>query len=143
MDHGTCAQVLHANSGAYLQQRKGLVAAVVHYASALRVPQEVAHSAVTLMDRVMMSGVHMTDQFQTLFICSCLRLAALHENAALPSGLAVSSLTDFPGALLPLASSADHQSGLILMTCLTDSICIAWLGIGSPAGTGCCHWGLV
>ncbi len=136
MDHGTCAQVLHANSGAYLQQRKGLVAAVVHYASALRVPQEVAHSAVTLMDRVMMSGVHMTDQFQTLFICSCLRLAALHENAALPSGLAVSSLTDFPGALLPLASSADHQSRLILMTCVIASICIAWLGVGSPASTG-------
>lgn len=93
-----CAQVLHAKPGAYLQQRKGLVAAVLHYASALGVPQEVAHSAVTLMDRVMMSGVHMTDQFQTLFICACLRLAALHENAAPPSGLAVSSLTDFPGA---------------------------------------------
>lgn len=90
--------MLHANPGAYLQQRKGLVAAVLHYASALRVPQEVAHSAVTLMDRVMMSGVHMTDQFQTLFICACLRLAALHENAALPSGLAISSLTDFPGS---------------------------------------------
>ncbi len=79
-----------------MQQRKGLVAAVLHYASALGVPQEVAHSAVTLMDRVMMSGVHMTDQFQTLFICACLRLAALHEDAAPPSGLAVSSLTDFP-----------------------------------------------
>lgn len=92
-------QVLHTNPGAYLQQRKGLVAAVLHFASSLHVPQEVAHSAVTLMDRVMMSGVHMTDQFQTLFICACLRLAALQENAMRPSGLAISSLTDFPGVL--------------------------------------------
>jgi len=49
------------------------------------------------MDRVMMSGVHMTDQFQTLFICACLRLAALQESAHLPTGLAVSALTEFPG----------------------------------------------
>lgn len=50
------------------------------------------------MDRVMMSGVHMTDQFQTLFICACLRLAALQESAQLPTGLAISALTEFPGA---------------------------------------------
>jgi len=49
------------------------------------------------MDRVMMSGVHMTDQFQTLLICACLRLAALQESAHLPTGLAVSALTEFPG----------------------------------------------
>ena len=52
------------------------------------------------MDRVMMSGVHMTEQFQTLFICACLRLAALQEGAQLPSGLAVSALTEFPGTFL-------------------------------------------
>ena len=49
------------------------------------------------MDRVMMSGVHMTEQFQTLFICACLCLAALQEGAQLPTGLSVSALTEFPG----------------------------------------------
>ena len=49
------------------------------------------------MDRVMMGGVHMTEQFQGLFICACLRLAAQQENAALPSDLAIATLTDFPG----------------------------------------------
>ena len=39
-------QVLHASPGAYLQQRKHLVALVLHYAAALRVAQEVAHSSV-------------------------------------------------------------------------------------------------
>jgi hypothetical protein len=39
-------QVLHASSGAYLQQRKHLVSLVLHYAAALRVAQEVAHSSV-------------------------------------------------------------------------------------------------
>ena len=53
---------------------------------------------VSLMDRVMVSGVHMTDQFQTLFICGCLRLAALQESAQLPTGLAISAFTEFPGA---------------------------------------------
>ena len=53
---------------------------------------------VSLMDRVMMSAVHMTDQFQTLFICACLRSAALQESAQLPTGLAISALTEFPGA---------------------------------------------
>ena len=53
---------------------------------------------VSLMDRVMMSGVHMTDQFQTLFICACLRLAVLQESAQLPTGLAISAFTEFPGA---------------------------------------------
>ena len=52
---------------------------------------------VSLMDRVMMSGVHMTEQFQTLFICACLCLAALQEGAQLPPGLSVSALCDFPG----------------------------------------------
>jgi len=90
------------------------VAAVLHFASSLRVPQEVAHSAVTLMDRVMMSGVHMTDQFQTLFICACLRLAALQENAMPPSGLAISSLTDFPGALHHTIGRSDEQEQEVL-----------------------------
>ena len=39
-------QVLHTNPGAYLQQRKHLVAMALHYAAALRVAQEVGHSTV-------------------------------------------------------------------------------------------------
>ena len=42
------AQVLHSNPGVYLQQRKQLVALILHYASTLRVAQEVAHSAVCI-----------------------------------------------------------------------------------------------
>jgi hypothetical protein len=94
-------QVLHGNPGGYLQQRKALVATVLQCASAMRLAQEVAHRAVALMDRVMMAGVHMTDQFLMLFICACLRLSALQENAPMPSPHALSSLVDFPGA--PLA----------------------------------------
>jgi hypothetical protein len=41
-------QVLHSNPGGYLQQRKQLVALSLHYASVLRVAQEVAHSAVCI-----------------------------------------------------------------------------------------------
>ena len=49
------------------------------------------------MDRVMMSGVHMTEQFQVLFTCACLRLAAQQEGAQPPSNVAIAALTDFPG----------------------------------------------
>ena len=67
---------------------------------------------VSLMDRVMMSGVHMTDQFQTLFICACLRLAALQESAQLPTGLAISALTEFPGAFLWGSRACSDTQGL-------------------------------
>jgi len=92
------AQVLHANPGGYLQQRKHLIALVLHYAAVLRMSQEVAHTAAALMDRVMMSGVHMTEQYHTLFVCACLRLAALQEGAPLPAAAAVGALTEYPGA---------------------------------------------
>ena len=59
------------------------------------------------MDRVMMSGVHMTEQFQVLFICACLRLAAAQESAAPPADLAIAALTDFPGA--PVASGSERH----------------------------------
>lgn len=42
-------QVLHTNPGAYLQQRKHLVAMALHYAAALRVAQEVGHSTVSAL----------------------------------------------------------------------------------------------
>lgn len=92
--------MLHSNPGAYLQQRKALVAIVLQYAQMLHLAQEVAHRAVALMDRVMMSGVHMTDQFQTLFICACLRLSSLQEHSQVPSPLAMSALTECPGRCL-------------------------------------------
>ena len=94
----SASQVLHTNPGGYLQQRKHLISLVLHYASALRMSQEVAHTAAALMDRVMMSGVHMTDQFQALFVCACLRLAALQEGAPLPAPATVTALTNYDGA---------------------------------------------
>lgn len=190
-------QVLHANPGAYLQHRKHLVAMMQHYASALRVAQEVGHSAVrppaqlfftcasnsvglcrsrvgcifpldgglprgdeqqqgsrrgmladrgrgdgvavkrepdvqvVLMDRVIMSGVHMTEQFQLLFICACLRLAALQENALPPSNLAISALTDFPG-LCP-CNFLVADAGLKIHAGLTSGL-QTW-----PAHHAACH----
>ena len=95
--------MLHQNPGGYLQQRKHLIALVLHYAGMLRMSQEVAHTAAALMDRVVMSGVHMTEQFQSLFVCACLRLAAIQEQAPVPSPAAVTQLTDYSGAhSLPL-----------------------------------------
>ncbi|CAK0784210.1 hypothetical protein CVIRNUC_007414 [Coccomyxa viridis] len=117
--HLISLKILHSNPGGYLQQRKQLVTMILHYASALRVAQEVAHSAVSLMDRVMMSGVHMTDQFQTLFICACLRLAALQESAQLPTGLAISALTEFPDMAL------ERMESNIMAVLRHDMECIA------------------
>lgn len=107
--HTVCLQVLHQNPGGYLQQRKHLIALVLHYAGMLRMSQEVAHTAAALMDRVVMSGVHMTEQFQLLFVCACLRLAAIQEQAPVPSPAAITQLTDYSGAhLLPLTAVTDQ-----------------------------------
>jgi hypothetical protein len=103
--------VLHTNPGGYLLQRKALVALVLRYASALRLAQEVAHRAVALIDLVMMSGVHMTEQFHTLFICACLRLASLQEQSAIPTGLAMATLTEFPGGLASLGFLGEFFTG--------------------------------
>ena len=51
------------------------------------------------MDRIMMSGMHMTEQIKTLFICACLRLAAMQEGLQLPAGSAVSAMTEISGEL--------------------------------------------
>jgi hypothetical protein len=109
------AQVLHANPGGYLQQRKHLIALVLHYAAVLRMSQEVAHTAAALMDRVMMSGVHMTEQYHTLFVCACLRLAALQEGAPLPAAAAVGALTEYPGAPAARECSWGCQARLVLL----------------------------
>ena len=107
--------MLHQNPGGYLQQRKHLIALVLHYAGMLHMSQEVAHTAAALMDRVVMSGVHMTEQFQSLFVCACLRLAAIQEQAPVPSPAAVTQLTDYSGACsLPRPTSDDLRWAVML-----------------------------
>ena len=61
-------------------------------------PQETAHTALALMDRTIMCGVHVTDHLHTLFACACLRLAAFQDSAPVPSHLALQAVTDIPGA---------------------------------------------
>ena len=112
----TPLQVLHQNPGGYLQQRKHLIALVLHYAGMLRMSQEVAHTAAALMDRVVMSGVHMTEQFQSLFVCACLRLAAIQEQAPVPSPAAVTQLTDYSGACsLPRPTTSDDLRWAVML----------------------------
>ena len=62
--------------------------------------QEAVHAGVGHMDRVMASGVFMTEAFQHLFICACLRMAALQEGQNPPSPIAIQQLTCHPGILL-------------------------------------------
>ena len=103
-------QVLHERAIAYLGVRKALVSQVINTAGALGLGQEVVHTAVAQMDRVMASGVLMTDAFQTLFVCACLRLAAIQEGAFVPSPAAVSALIGVPGAHLQLLPLVDDLS---------------------------------
>ena len=92
-------QVLHSHPGPYLAVRKQLVSLTLHYAAALQLSQETAHTALALMDRCVMSGVHLIDHLHTLLVCACLRVAAVQESAFLPSPLAIQALTNIPGAL--------------------------------------------
>lgn len=91
-------QVLHERACAYLGMRKAFVSSAIGTAGALGMGQEVVHTAVALMDRVMASGVTMTDLYQNLFVCVCLRLAAVQEGAFLPNPAVVSTLAGVPGA---------------------------------------------
>ena len=61
-------------------------------------PQEAVHCAVGHMDRVMASGVLMTEAFQLLFICACLRLAATQEGHTPPPAATIQQLTGHSGA---------------------------------------------
>ena len=91
--------MLHSHPGPYLAVRKQLVSLTLHYAAALQLSQETAHTALALMDRCVMSGVHLIDHLHTLLVCACLRVAAVQESAFLPSPLAIQALTNIPGAL--------------------------------------------
>ena len=92
------------------------------------------------MDRVMMGGVHMTEQFQGLFICACLRLAAQQENAALPSDLAIATLTDFPGLALGSRAAAlgyySRECQILRLPCVEPFLDA--LFVAAAADAGCC-----
>ena len=90
-------QVLQSNPGGYLAQRKQLVAQALQLVASLGMSQETGHTAVALMDRVMMTGVHMTPQFHMLFVCACLRMAAMQEGAFVPATVTVAMLVQAPG----------------------------------------------
>ena len=92
-------QALHERAGAYLNMRKTLVLQTIHTAGPLGLGQEVVHTAVAQMDRVMASGVMMTDAFQTMFVCACLRLAAVQEGVFIPPPAVVAGMAGVPGGL--------------------------------------------
>lgn len=109
MNHGTdfpliSLQILHSHPGPYLAIRKQLVNLTLHYAAALQLSQETAHTALALMDRCAMSGIHLADHLQALLVCACLRVAAVQESSFVPAPLAVQALTHIPGmCFLPVA----------------------------------------
>ena len=90
-------QILHSHPGPYLAVRKQLVNLTLHYAAALQLSQETAHTALALMDRCAMSGIHLADHLQALLVCACLRVAAVQESSFVPAPLAVQALTHIPG----------------------------------------------
>lgn len=90
-------QILHSHPGPYLAIRKQLVNLTLHYAAALQLSQETAHTALALMDRCVMSGIHLADHLQALLVCACLRVAAVQESSFVPAPLAVQALTHIPG----------------------------------------------
>ena len=81
------------------------------------------------MDRVMASGVFMTEAFQHLFICACLRMAAIQEGQPPPSPIAIQQLTCHPGDPPPphspssVAGSFAEQE-LVAMPQLEQSQCL-------------------
>lgn len=103
---GGMPQVLHERAVAYLGARKALVSQVIGTAGALGLGQEVVHTAVAQMDRVMASGALMTDSFQAVFVCACLRLAAMQEGGFIPASAAVAGFIAVPGAPGPQAACA-------------------------------------
>ena len=56
--------MLHSHPGPYLAVRKQLVNLTLHTAAALHLSQETAHTALALMDRCVMAGIHLTDNLQ-------------------------------------------------------------------------------
>ncbi|KAK9811789.1 hypothetical protein WJX72_010082 [[Myrmecia] bisecta] len=119
--HPVTLQGLHANPGGYLGQRKQLVMMALHFCSSLRLADIVAHAVVVLMDRIMMTGVHMTDKFETLFVCACLRIAAAHEGAYVPSKAAVAALVAYP------ESALERMENNILLVLQHDTSCVSAL----------------
>lgn len=92
--------MLHSHPGPYLVVRKQLVNLTLHYAAALQLSQETAHTALALMDRCVMSGIHLNEHLQALLVCACLRVAAVQESSFVPAPLAVQALTHIPGQLV-------------------------------------------
>lgn len=94
--------MLHNHPGTYQAFHKQLLSLALHYAAALQLSQETAHTALALMYRCFMSGIHVADHLHTLLVCACLRVAALQESSFLPSPLAIQALTNISGWLAPL-----------------------------------------
>ena len=92
-----CLQTLQSNPGGYLQQRKQIVMLAAQLATALQLTEQLAHAAVSLLDRTMMTGAHMAAGTEVLVAVACLRIAALHEGAFVPTLAQVAAVVDIPG----------------------------------------------
>ena len=99
--------------------RKPLVLQATHMAGALALGQEVVHTAVAQMDRVMASGVMMTDAFQTMFVCACLRLAAVQEGVFIAPSAVVAGMAGIPGTHPPSHSMPAACPGACVPRLLT------------------------
>ena len=98
-------QVLHNQAGNYLALRKQLVGLTLHFALRLHLSQETAHTALALMDRCALAGLQAPDNLQPALVCTCLRVAAIQENAYLPTPAQVEALTQIPARQLQVMES--------------------------------------
>eukprot|EP00891_Asterochloris_glomerata_P003267 jgi/Astpho2/3267/Aster-08033 len=94
--HRISLKTLQSNPGGYLQQRKQIVILAAQLATALRLAEQLAHAAVSLLDRTMMTGAHMAAGTEVLVAVACLRIAALHEGAFVPTLAQVAAVVDIP-----------------------------------------------
>ena len=96
-------------------------------ATALQLTEQLAHAAVSLLDRTMMTGAHMAAGTEVLVAVACLRIAALHEGAFVPTLAQVAAVVDIPGGhscLLHVRRECICMRG----ACGWDSVCT-----GQPA----------